>query len=132
MHCGKGGSQFLLHAYLVVIHVLVVPVALQPVLGSVLLDKIIDSVPEVVGLQQQQLDYEVTNLSLVALMATHRLDEEERRSKTHRSFHTVDIFLCMRVSPHQTEDESVQSDDVVFPDHVVEYFDALVELLSAG
>lgn len=38
----------------------------------------------------------------------------------------------MQVSPHQTEDESVQSDDVVFPDHVVEYFDALVELLSAG
>lgn len=116
----------MLHVYLVVIHVLVVPVALQPVLRSVLLDKIIDSVPEVVGLQQQQLDYEVTNLSLVALVATHRLDEEERRSETHRSFHTVDIFLSMQVSPHQTEDESVQSDDVVFPDHVVEYFDALV------
>lgn len=89
-------ASFLLHAYLVVIHVLVVPVALQPVLRSVLLDKVIDSVPEVVGLQQQQLDYEVTNLSLVALVATHRLDEEERRSETHRSFHTVDIFssLC--------------------------------------
>lgn len=38
----------------------------------------------------------------------------------------------MKMSPHQTQNESVQGDDVVFPDHVVEYFDALVELLSAG
>lgn len=115
-----------------VAHVLVVPVTLQPVLRCVLLDKIVDSVPEVVGLQQQQLDYEVTNLSLVALMATHRLDEDEKRSETHRPRHAVDIFLCMLVSPHQTQDESVQGDYVVLPDHVVEYFDALVELLSAG
>lgn len=62
--------------YLVVIHVLVVPVALQPVLRSVLLDKVIDSVSEVVGLQQQQLDDEVTNLRLVVLVATHCLDDE--------------------------------------------------------
>lgn len=40
-----------IHFYLVVIHVLVVPVALQPVLGSVFLDKVVDAVPEVVGLQ---------------------------------------------------------------------------------
>ena len=60
--------------YLVVAHVLVVPVALQPVLRSVLLHEVVDSVPEVVGLQQQQLDYEVTHLSLVALVAAHRLD----------------------------------------------------------
>lgn len=39
----------MVHTYLVIIHVLVVPVALQPVLGSVLLHKIIDSVSEVVG-----------------------------------------------------------------------------------
>lgn len=71
--------------YLVVAHVLVVPVTLQPVLGSILLDKIVDSVPEVVGLQQQQLDYEVTHLSLVALMATHRLDEDDMRNETQTS-----------------------------------------------
>lgn len=115
-----------------VIHVLVVPVALQPVLRSVLLDKIIHSVPEVVGFQQQQLDYEVTNLSLVALVAPHGLEEEERRSETHRSFRAVDLFFGMQVPPHQTQDESVQSNYVVLPDHVVEYFDALVELLPAG
>lgn len=132
LHFTFSTGKFLLHVHLVVAHVLVVPVTLQPVLRSVLLDKIVDSVPEVVGLQQQQLDYEVTNLSLVALMATHRLDEE-KRSETRRPCHTVDIFLCMKVfSPHQTQDESVQGDYVVFPDHVVEYFDALVELLSAG
>lgn len=34
--------------------------------------------------------------------------------------------------PHQTQDESVQRDYVVFPDHVVEYLDALVELRPAG
>lgn len=44
-------SSVSIHFYLVVIHVLVVPVALQPVLGSVLLDKVVDAVPEVVGLQ---------------------------------------------------------------------------------
>lgn len=39
----------MVHTYLVIVHVLVVPVALQPVLRSVLLYKIIDSVSEVVG-----------------------------------------------------------------------------------
>lgn len=39
--------------YLVVAYVLVVPVALQPVLGGILLHKIIDSVPKVVRLQQK-------------------------------------------------------------------------------
>lgn len=34
--------------------------------------------------------------------------------------------------PHQTQNESVQSDYVVFPDHVIEDFDALVELLSTS
>lgn len=70
-----------IHFYLVVIHVLVVPVALQPVLGSVLLDKVVDAVPEVVGLQQQQLDDEVANLGLVVLVAAHRLQEEVRQSE---------------------------------------------------
>lgn len=60
---------------------LVVPVALQPVLGSVLLDKVVDAVPEVVGLQQQQLDDEVANLGLVVLVAAHRLQEEVRQSE---------------------------------------------------
>lgn len=69
------------HFYLVVIHVLVVPVALQPVLGSVLLDKVVDAVPEVVGLQQQQLDDEVANLGFVVLVAAHRLPEELRQSE---------------------------------------------------
>lgn len=61
-----------------VAHVLVVPVTLQPVFRSVLLDKIVDSVPEVVGLQQQQLDYKVTDLSFVTLVAAHRLDERAK------------------------------------------------------
>lgn len=39
----------MVHAYLVIIHVLVVPVTLQPVLGSILLHKIVDSVSKVVG-----------------------------------------------------------------------------------
>lgn len=37
-----------------------------------------------------------------------------------------------QVPPHQTQDESVQRYYVVLPDHVVEYFDAFVELRSAG
>lgn len=124
-------ASFCFHAYLVVAHVLVVPVALQPVLRRILLDKIVDSVPEVVGLQQQQLDYEITNLSLVALMAAHRLDEKNR-NKTHRPRRAVHLSLCMQVPPHQTQNESVQGDYVVFPDHVVQYFNALVQLLSAS
>lgn len=119
----------LLPTYLVVIHVLVVPVALQPVLRSVLLHKIIDSVPEVVGFEQQQLNYEVANLSLVIFVATHRLEEEEWRSEAgvfpHGTYGSI-------ISAHQTQDESVQSDYVVFPDHVVEYFNAFVELLSSS
>lgn len=43
------GRGAMVRAYLVIIHVLVEPVALQPVLRSVLLHKIVDSVPEVVG-----------------------------------------------------------------------------------
>lgn len=58
-----------------VVHVFVVPVALQPVLRSVLLHKVVDSVPEVARLQQKELDNEVTNLSLVPLVASHRLKE---------------------------------------------------------
>lgn len=69
-------ERVLSHVYLVVAHVFAVPVILQPVLGSILLDKIVDSVSEVIGLQQQQLDYEVANLSLVSLVATHRLKAE--------------------------------------------------------
>lgn len=69
-------ERILSHVYLVVAHVFAVPVVLQPVLGSILLDKIVDSVSEVIGLQQQQLDYEVANLSLVSLVATHRLKAE--------------------------------------------------------
>lgn len=87
--------------YLVVVHVLVVPVALQPVLRRVLLDKIIDSVPEVVGLQQQQLDYEVTHLSLIALVATHGLDKEERRrsEKLFCSYGSVSPLYASFSSP---------------------------------
>lgn len=64
-----------------VAYVLVVPVALQPVLGGIFLHKIIDSVPEVVRLQQKQLDYEVANLSLVSFMATHGLAVEKKKCK---------------------------------------------------
>lgn len=60
-----------------VIHVLVVPVALQPVLRRILLHKVVDSVSEVIWFEQQQLDYEVANLSLIIFVATHRLEEEE-------------------------------------------------------
>lgn len=67
-------------------HVFVVPVTLQPVLRGILLHKIIDSVPEVVGLQQQQLNYEVADLRLIALMATHCLKEEDK-SRTHSLCH---------------------------------------------
>lgn len=72
--CERRGAM--VRPYLVIIHVLVVPVALQPVLRSVLLHKVIDSVSEVVGFEQQQLDYEVANLSLVVFMAAHRLAKE--------------------------------------------------------
>lgn len=61
-------------------------------------------------------------------MASHRLKEEAQRSDvfcTHRRD-------CSIISAHQTEDESVQSNDVVLPDHVVEYFNAFVELLSSS
>lgn len=65
-----------------VVHVFVVPVALQPVLRSVLLHKVVDSVPEVARLQQKELDNEVTNLSLVPLVASHRL-KENTANKEH-------------------------------------------------
>lgn len=64
-----------------VVHVLAVPVTLQPVLRGVLLHKVVDSVPEVVWLQQKQLDDEVANLSLVSFMAAHRLDIKEKTFK---------------------------------------------------
>lgn len=91
-----------MHVYLVVIHVLVVPVTLKPVLGSVLLNKIVDSVPKVTGFQQQQLNYEVTNLSLVVLMAAHRLDEEEPRSETWISSYNRYIHLHASFSSPDT------------------------------
>lgn len=46
-------------------------------LRRVLLHKIIDSISEVIGFEQQQLDYEVANLGLVIFVATHRLETEE-------------------------------------------------------
>lgn len=42
------------------------------------------------------------------------------------------MFLSILYYPHQTQNESIQSDYVVFPNHVIEYFDALVELLPAS
>ena len=70
--------------HLVVAHVLAVPVVLQPVLRRVLLDEVVDPVPEVVGLQQQQLDDEVAHLGLVALVAAHRLRGEGRATARAR------------------------------------------------
>lgn len=61
-------------------------------------------------------------------MATHRLKGEARRSEVF-STHRRDVSIT---SAHQTQDEAVQSNDVVLPDHVVEYFNAFVELLSAS
>ena len=80
-------------------HVFVVPVALQPVLGSVLLDKIVDSVPEVVGLQQQQLDDEIADLSLVALVATHRLEGAEPSDTQISSYSQEMQVLCVCIVP---------------------------------
>lgn len=132
---------------------LVVPVALQPVLGGVFLDEVVDTVPEVIGLQEQQLDDEVADLGFVVLMAAHRLQERARQSEQDmwgpflweffglHAVRTSDSSTTQSkdpidsggpVPPHQTQDESVQRDDVVLPDHVVENFDALVELRSAG
>lgn len=115
-----------------VVHVFVMPIALQPVLRSIFLDKVIDSVPEVVWFQQQQLDYKVANLSLVSLVAAHGLDKETKSMFTGEG--NIKSFLSVYFSfySYQTQNESIQSDDVVFPDHVVEDFNALVELLSAG
>lgn len=63
-------------------------------------------------------------------MAAHRLAKEVRRSDafhfcTHRRYFSI-------ISAHQTQDESVQSNDVVLPNHVVEYFNAFVELLPSS
>lgn len=60
-------------------------------------------------------------------MATHRLEEEAQSEVfcTHRRH-------CSIISAHQTQDESIQSNDVVLPDHIVQYFNAFVELLSSS
>lgn len=71
--------------YLVVVHVFAVPVALQPMLRRVLLHKVTDSVPEVIRLQQKQLDYEVADLSLVSLVAAHRLQAEDTRRHSNQA-----------------------------------------------
>ena len=60
-------------------HVFVVPVALQPVLRSVLLDEVTDAVAEVVGLEEEKLDDEVADLGLVPLVTPHCL-----RSRKHQ------------------------------------------------
>lgn len=65
-----------------VAHVLGVPVTLQPVLRSILLDKVIDSIPEVIRLEQQQLNDEVADLSFIAFVATHRLQPETNSMST--------------------------------------------------
>lgn len=66
--------------YLVVGHVFGVPVALQPVFGSVLLHEIPDAVAEVVGFEEEELDDEVADLSLVPLVTPHRLREHTQAS----------------------------------------------------
>lgn len=98
-------------------------------LRRVLLHKIVDSVSEVVGFEQEQLDYEVANLSLVIFVATHRLETEEEEVRQVPPY-----IQEINLNPfaHQTQDESVQSDYVVLPDHIVEYFNAFVELLSSS
>lgn len=59
--------------YLVIAHVLGVPVVLQPMLWGVLLHKITHSVSEIIRFQQEQLDDEVAHLSFVSLMTAHSL-----------------------------------------------------------
>ncbi len=63
-------------------HVFGVPVTLQPVLGGILLHEITDAVAEVVGFEEEELDDEVADLSLVALVTPHRL-----RGNTQPSVH---------------------------------------------
>lgn len=67
--------------YLVVGHVLGVPVALQPVLGGVLLHEVRDTVAEVVGLEEEELNDGVAHLGLVTLVTPHGLERREIRAR---------------------------------------------------
>lgn len=117
--------------YLVVGHVFGVPVALQPVFWRVLFDEVTDAVTEVVGLEEQQLDDEVTHLGLVSLVTSHSLMQQHRGTKWCWTGNvSVCVYVCVLIL-YQTEDEAIQSDDVVLPHHVVQDLDALVELLTS-
>lgn len=72
----------MLLSYLVIGHVFGVPVALQPVFWSVLFHKITHTVAEVIGFEQEKLDDEVADLSLVPLVTPHRLHEHTQQSAT--------------------------------------------------
>lgn len=62
-----------------VAHVLGVPVILEPVLGGVFLHKITYSISEVIWFEQQQLNYEITNLGFISFMTTHGLGNKEKK-----------------------------------------------------
>ena len=93
----------LLRELLVDLKVLLVPVLQKVVLRRHVSAKLIHSVAEVAGLEQQQLDDEKANLGLVALVVAER----------------------------HAEHKPVQSDDVVLPDHAVHRLDALVHMSAA-
>lgn len=73
-------------SYLVIGHVFGVPVALQPVFWSVLFHKITHTVAEVIGFEEEKLDDEVADLSLVPLVTPHRLHEHTQRSVPRHVF----------------------------------------------
>ena len=71
----KKKKKTLQFSYPMVVHMLGVPVRLRPVLRRVLFHKVADSRPELIGLQNQELDDEEPNLGLVAFVAPQRLCE---------------------------------------------------------
>lgn len=66
--------------YLVISHVFGVPVTLQPVLWSIFLHKITDTIAEVIGFEEKKLNDEITDLSFITLMTSHGLQENTQPS----------------------------------------------------
>ena len=56
-----------------VVHMLAMPVRLQPMLRGVFLDEVVDTVTEFTGFEEEELYDEETDLGLAALMVTQSL-----------------------------------------------------------
>lgn len=80
--------------------ILLVPVALLPMLWTVVLHKVLNTIPELTGLEQDQLDYVEAQLGTAALVSSQ----------------------C------QAEDETIDGKDIVLPDHIVDRVNALVHM----